>query len=82
MFARRSPVRVKLRFKGVYLAYMSMTSLMNVGGFVGLPFIIGPIIDLQGYTVAFGVVMVIFAFQGILGLLFTFPKITEPAGSR
>ncbi|MDR5673855.1 MFS transporter [Halalkaliarchaeum sp. AArc-GB] len=59
-----------------------MTSLMNVGGFVGLPFIIGPIIDLQGYTVAFGVAMVIFAFQGILGLLFTFPEITEPAGSQ
>lgn len=54
-----------------------MTSLMNVGGFVGLPFIIGPIIELEGYTVGFGVAMVIFAFQGIFGVLFTFPEIRK-----
>lgn len=53
-----------------------MTSLMNIGGFVGLPFIIGPTIGAYGYTVGFGVAMIIFAFQAV-GVFFTLPDIVE-----
>lgn len=50
-----------------------LTSMMNFGGFVGLPFIIGPTIGTFGYTVGFALAMVIFAFQGILGVFLRFP---------
>lgn len=53
-----------------------MTSLMNIGGFVGLPLIIGPTIGAYGYTVGFGVAMIIFAFQAV-GVFFTLPDIVE-----
>lgn len=54
-----------------------LTSLMNLGGFVGLPFIIGPTIGAYGYTVGLGLALVIFSFQGILGVFFTLPEIAE-----
>ena len=54
-----------------------MTAMMNLGGFIGLPFIVGPIIDMQGYTIGFLVAMVIFSFQGILGVFFTLPELTD-----
>lgn len=50
-----------------------MTSLMNIGGFVGLPLIIGPTIGAYGYTVGFALAMVIFAFQAV-GVFFTLPE--------
>lgn len=52
-----------------------LTSMMNVGGFVGLPFIIGPTIGAFGYTVGFALAMAIFAFQGLLGVFLTFPDL-------
>lgn len=52
-----------------------MTAMMNLGGFIGLPFIIGPIIGWQGYTIGLLAAMVIFSFQGILGVLFTLPEL-------
>lgn len=54
-----------------------LTSSMNIGGFVGLSLIIGPVIHSQGYTIGFGLAMAIFSLQGILGLFFTLPKILE-----
>jgi AAHS family 3-hydroxyphenylpropionic acid transporter len=54
-----------------------MTAMMNLGGFVGLPLIIGPTIGAYGYTVGFAVAMIIFSFQGILGVFFTLPEIAE-----
>ncbi len=54
-----------------------MTAMMNLGGFVGLPLIIGPTIGAYGYTVGFGLAMVIFSFQGILGIFFTLPEIAK-----
>lgn len=54
-----------------------MTAMMNLGGFIGLPFIIGPIINSQGYTIGFLVAMIIFSFQGILGIFFTLPELTS-----
>jgi cyanate permease len=54
-----------------------MTAMMNLGGFVGLPLIVGPTIGAYGYTVGFAVAMVIFSFQGILGIFFTLPEIAE-----
>lgn len=53
-----------------------MTSLMNIGGFVGLPLIIGPTIGAYGYTVGFALAMVIFAFQAV-GVFFTLPDIAK-----
>lgn len=50
-----------------------LTSAMNLGGFVGLPLIVGPVIEGVGYTAGFAVAMVLFAFQGVAGLLLTFP---------
>lgn len=50
-----------------------MTSFMGLGGFVGLPFVVGPIIGSRGYTVGFAVAMVVFAIQGILGLFLALP---------
>lgn len=54
-----------------------MTAMMNLGGFIGLPFIVGPVIDMQGYTIGFLVAIIIFSFQGILGIFFTLPELTE-----
>jgi nitrate/nitrite transporter NarK len=54
-----------------------MTAMMNLGGFVGLPFVVGPVIDAQGYTIGFLLAMVIFSFQGILGIFFTLPELAE-----
>ncbi len=54
-----------------------MTAMMNLGGFVGLPLIIGPTIGVYGYSVGFALAMVIFSFQGILGVFFTLPEIAE-----
>lgn len=64
-----------------------MTAMMQIGGFVGLPFIIGPVISGYGYTIGFLVAMVIFSFQGILGIFFTLPELgggapSEPAPSE
>ncbi|AUX10157.1 major facilitator superfamily MFS_1 [Halalkaliarchaeum desulfuricum] len=54
-----------------------MTAMMNLGGFIGLPFIIGPIIGWQGYTIGLLAAMIIFSFQGILGILFTLPELGD-----
>ena len=54
-----------------------MTAMMNLGGFISLPFIIGPVIEMQGYTIGFLAAMIIFSFQGILGVFFTFPELTD-----
>ena len=53
-----------------------MTAMMNIGGFVGLPLIIGPTIGTYGYSVGFGVAMFIFAFQG-LGVFLTMPTVAK-----
>lgn len=57
-----------------------MTAMMNIGGFIGLPFIIGPIIHSQGYTIGFLVAMIVFSFQGILGIFFTLPELGDSSG--
>ncbi|MFB6089667.1 MAG: nitrate/nitrite transporter [Halobellus sp.] len=57
-----------------------MTSLMNLGGFAGLPFIVGPIINARGYTVGFLVAMIVFAFQGIFGFFLSFPESASGEG--
>lgn len=54
-----------------------MTAMMNLGGFIGLPFIVGPVIDMQGYTIGFLLAMFIFTFQGTLGIFFTLPELTD-----
>ncbi|MCK8817609.1 MFS transporter [Natroniella sulfidigena] len=54
-----------------------LTSLMNIGGFIGLPFIVMPIISSFGYTVGFMVALLMFATQAVFALKITFPKITH-----
>jgi len=54
-----------------------MTAMMNLGGGIGLPLIIGPIIGGWGYTIGFGVAMLIFTFQGTLGIFFDLPELPE-----
>ncbi|MFB6109309.1 MAG: nitrate/nitrite transporter [Halodesulfurarchaeum sp.] len=54
-----------------------MTAMMTLGGFIGLPFIVGPVIAAKGYTIGFLVAMIIFSFQGILGIFFTLPELTD-----
>ncbi|SJZ70638.1 MFS transporter [Selenihalanaerobacter shriftii] len=51
-----------------------LTSLMNIGGFIGLPFIVMPIITSFGYTKGFIVAVLIFAAQAIFALNITFPS--------
>ena len=54
-----------------------MTAMMNLGGGIGLPLIIGPIIGGWGYTIGFAAAMFIFTFQGTLGIFFDLPELPE-----
>ncbi len=50
-----------------------LSSLMNIGGFIGLPFIVMPVIVAFGYTRGFLVAAVIFAAQSIFAQGIEFP---------
>ncbi|MFW6449338.1 MAG: MFS transporter [Halobacteriota archaeon] len=50
-----------------------LISAMNLGGFAGLPLIVGPVIESGGHTVGLAVAMVLFAGQGFVGLAIRFP---------
>ena len=51
-----------------------LTSLMNVGGFVGLSFIVMPIIINFGYSIGFFVASILFAIQAVFGAKITYPE--------
>lgn len=54
-----------------------LTSLMNIGGFAGLPFLVMPVIMSYGYSQGFLVAGLIFAGQAIFGLMIAFPNNTS-----
>lgn len=56
-----------------------LIAMMNLGGFIGLPLVVGPVIEVQGYTVGFLIAMILFAFQGIFGLGIEFPASSDPS---
>lgn len=51
-----------------------LTSLMNLGGFFGLSFIVMPIIIRFGYSAGFMAAGLLFAIQAIFGAKITFPE--------
>ncbi len=51
-----------------------ISSLMNIGGFIGLPFIVMPVIIAFGYTRGFLVATIIFAAQAIFAMFIDFPE--------
>ena len=50
-----------------------LTSLMNLGGFAGLSFIVMPVIINFGYTMGFLVAGILFASQAFFGAKIVFP---------
>lgn len=53
-----------------------LIAMLNLGGFIGLPLLVGPVIEIQGYTLGFLVAVFLFAFQGFFGLGIGFPEVT------
>ncbi len=51
-----------------------LTSAMNLGGFVGLPFIVTPFITNFSYTMGFIVAGVLFGLQALFSLFIRFPE--------
>jgi hypothetical protein len=51
-----------------------ITSLMNMGGFIGLSFIVMPIIIKFGYTTVFFTAALLFAIQAFFGAGIVFPE--------